>query len=121
MFRIPETVSVISFNSGPKQSGWFGREGFAMTGIFEFNPGQLAEFTRDILLPDNWKPVRDPGLAPEIDAEYTTQALRWLPLPLPKFIKEARRLKYVGVGTDRYLDFDSLKERYDSFMSYLNV
>jgi hypothetical protein len=91
-FRIPRDVPFASFDSNPKEAGWFGREGLSIQAVFQFSDGQFRDYLDLIEDESAWKPVPFAGYSPKLAHEYLDSSLRWFELPYPEWMNQ--RLRY---------------------------
>lgn len=82
MFHLAPSVKMVSFNSFPKQSGTFGREGLQIHAVFQFNEQQFTNYVTLTKDTNIWKPVLFKGRTPAIEKKFTEQSCEWKPLPL---------------------------------------
>lgn len=88
-FRVPKSVEVVSFDSHPKQAGFFGREGLRISAVFHFDDKQLGDYMRMIEDKAAWKPVPFLSYSPSRADEYSGTALQWFDLPAPSWAWKA--------------------------------
>jgi hypothetical protein len=91
-FHIPKGVKFLAFDSFPKSSGFFGREGLRITAAIEFPEDLFEEYTAHLNDKKIWKPVRYLNYSPDIAEEYSEDAFCWTDLPLPDKIEDRFRL-----------------------------
>lgn len=82
-FRIPRAVSFQSFESYPRTSGFFGREGLRITGTARFSESQFRAYVAHLDDENVWEPVAYRDYSPSIGETYSAEALRWNALPIP--------------------------------------
>lgn len=99
--HLPAAAEFLSFNSSPKEAGFFGREGLRITAVVQLSTELFEEYVAHLDDTTVWKPVRFFSYSPSIADEYSPEALRWNRLPIPDTIKERFRCRgFTPEGTD---------------------
>jgi hypothetical protein len=98
--HLPAAAEFLSFDSNPKEAGFFGREGLQITAVVRLSPELFEEYVSHLDDTTIWKPVRFLSYSPGIADEYSPEALRWNRLPIPNIIEERfRRRGFTPEGT----------------------
>lgn len=79
--HIPDNIELISFDSNPKEAGFFGREGLRIQAIFQFTENQLKDYSAIIEDTETWKPVSFLGYSPDLAETYSPDAFQWSDIP----------------------------------------
>ena len=66
-FHVPSSVKLSSFESGPYEYGFTGREGLSIVGVFEFTEQQFRDYLKQTEDRAIWRPVPFRGRAPETE------------------------------------------------------
>ena len=90
--HISNDVKSVSFDSNPKESGFFGREGLRISAAFQFDDEQFSNYLNVMEDRATWQPVSFINYSPGRAEEYSSNALRWFDLPVPSWANE--RFKY---------------------------
>ncbi len=99
--HLPAAAEFLSFDSSPREAGFFGREGLRITASVQFSSKLFQEYAASLDDAAVWKPERFISYSPGMADEYSPRALRWNPLPIPDTIKERfRRRSVVPQGMD---------------------
>jgi len=97
--HLPGGAEFLSFDSNPKEAGFFGREGLRIAAVVQLSEKLFEEYVAQLHDAAVWKPERFLSYSPSIADEYSPRALRWDPLPIPDDIKERfRRRGFVPEG-----------------------
>ena len=84
--HIPKDVRLISFDSNPKEAGFFGREGLQISAEFLFDDKQFEEYLDAIKDTAQWQAVSFISYSPDRADEYSPDAFRWFDLPAPSWV-----------------------------------
>jgi len=90
--HIPNDIRLVSFDSNPKEAGFFGREGLRISALFQFDDKQLSNYLNIIEDRATWQPVSFISYSPSRADEYSSNALRWFDLPIPSWAN--KQFKY---------------------------
>ncbi len=105
--HLPDSAEFLSFDSSPKEAGFFGREGLRITAVVQLSTELFQDYIAHLDDTTVWMPVRFLSYSPSIADEYSSGALRWNRLPIPDSIKE--RFRRRGFAPD---GIDALKGSY---------
>ena len=83
--HIPADVRILSLDSNPKTSGFFGREGLRISAVFQLNPNQFEAYIDRLDDKKIWKPVSFLNYSPKIADKYSESSLEWKDIPIPSW------------------------------------
>jgi hypothetical protein len=91
-FHVPDEVRLDTLVSSPKEAGWFGREGLRIRAVFRFSEREFGEYLGKLHSREIWEPVAFRHYSPDGAEQYSADAFRWTPLPLPELPKPLEHL-----------------------------